>query len=399
MRGGCLACALMVVAVVTSACAVTPGAGPPPPARSTSTTSTTTSPTTTTAAVPWRSVCAVPVAAWPRAALVEQLIMVESPFSELSAGDPEARAGVGGFVFLGQPPAGAGAAVTAGVAALAADADAGGQVAPWMSTDEEGGTVQRLALVIGALPSARAMAARWTTAQVAAAMTSHGAALRRLGITMDLAPVLDTASATDSVADEGDRSFSDDPLAVGAYGVADARGLRSAGVVAVAKHFPGLGQADADTDVGPAVDPPLSELELRDLVPFEDAVAAGIPVVMVGHPAVPGLTDGLPASLAPATYTLLRQALRFTGVTMTDSLGAGAVSAAGYSQPAAAVAALEAGADMVMVEAASWPATVEALEQALGDGTVSLSKVEASVTRILRAKGVAVCGAVSPRGR
>lgn len=222
-------------------------------------------------------------------------------------------------------------------------------------------------------------------------MASQGAAMRALGMTMDLAPVLDTASPTDTVADENERSFSDDPQTVAAYGTADAAGLHSAGVVAVAKHFPGLGHASADTDLGPATDPPLSQLRSDDLIPFEDAISAGIPVVMVGHPVVPGLSEGLPASLSSATYVLLRQTLHFTGVTLTDSLGAGAISAAGYSEQSAAVAAAEAGADMVMIDASSWSATVEALGQAVADGRLPLSSVDASVSRILTAKGVPRC--------
>ncbi len=157
------------------------------------------------------------------------------------------------------------------------------------------------------------------------------------------------------------------------------------------KHFPGLGHANGDTDLGPATDPPLSQLETDDLVPFGAAIHDGVPVVMVGHPIVPDLTNGLPASLSSATYTLLRQTLGFTGVTLTDSLGAGAISAAGYSEQSAAVAAAVAGADMVMIDASSWAATVSALEQALSDGGLSLPSVQASVSRILAAKGVPIC--------
>lgn len=330
-------------------------------------------------------------AVWPATRVANQLLMVLGEFTSAETLVPEARAGAGGFVFLGEPAASAGPALRSSLAGLDADAAGAGQVEPWMSTDTEGGPVSRLANVLGAIPSARQMAAQWTPSQVESAMESRGTAMRNLGITMDLAPVLDTANPTDQVAYESQRSFSATPHVVSAYGAAFAAGLRAAGVVAVGKHFPGLGHASADTDTGPSEDPSLSQLRADDLVPFTRVVASGLPVVMVGHPVVPGLTGGLPASLSPATYALLRTTLHFGGVTMTDALGAGAISAAGYNEPAAAVAALRAGVDMPMISATTWQATVQAIVQALSDGSLARSQVDASVTRILAAKGDAAC--------
>ncbi len=335
--------------------------------------------------------CVPPVTAWSPAQLLEQMLMVSGQFSDLSASASAASAGVGGFVLFGQPAAGSGPAISSGIAALDADASDAGQVAPWMSTDEEGGDVQRLANVLGALPSARQMTSVWTPGQVVSALFAHGAGMKAIGITMDLAPVVDTALPNDPYADEVSRSFSESADIAASYGIAFANGLEAAGVVPVAKHFPGLGHANGNTDLGPATDPPLSQLETADLIPFEAEIANGIPIVMVGHPIVPGLSNGLPASLASATYSFRRQTLHFSGVTMTDSLGAGAISAAGYTEQTAAVAAIEAGADMAMIDASSWPATVGALEQALGNGSLSLASVEASAARIVRAKGFPTC--------
>jgi beta-N-acetylhexosaminidase len=97
--------------------------------------------------------------------------------------------------------------------------------------------------------------------------------------------------------------------------------------------------------------------------------------------------------LSPATYTLLRQTLGFNGVALTDSLGAGAISAAGYSEQSAAVAAIEAGADMVIIDVGSWPATLGALEAAVSSGALPLGAVESSVSRILAAKNIPICPA------
>ncbi|MHB8440155.1 MAG: glycoside hydrolase family 3 N-terminal domain-containing protein [Acidimicrobiales bacterium] len=332
-----------------------------------------------------------PPSEWSSAALAEQLLLVSAQFSDLSASATQAGAGVGGFVLFGEPPAGTSAAITTGITSLDETSAAHEQVTPWMSTDEEGGYVARLADVLGALPSPRVMAANWSPAQITAVMTAHARAMRALGVTVDLAPVVDTAPSNDTVADEQDRSFSDDPSVAATDGVAYLQGLRAGGVVAVVKHFPGLGHAGADTDLSASTDPSLAQLDQVDLIPFEQAIGAGVPVVMVGHPMVPGLTDGMPASLSPATYRLLRQTLHFGGVAITDSLAAGAISAAGYSEAAAAVTAVEAGADMAMIDSSSWSAAQAALVDALGTGALTLRQAHASVARILSAKGVMLC--------
>jgi beta-N-acetylhexosaminidase len=332
-----------------------------------------------------------PPAQWPASRLANQLLIVIGTFTAPSQLTQEAAAGAGGLTFLGHPSASRRTAVRAGVAALAAAAAAAGQIPPWMSSTTEGGAVTRLGGVLGPLPSARAMAATMSPTAVQGEMEARAGEMRGLGITMDLAPVLDVSSATNQVADEGQRSFSATAAVAASYGVAFAAGLRAGGVVAVGKHFPGLGRASADTDTAPATDPPLPTLEADDLVPFEKAVAAGLPAVMVGHAVVPDLTGGLPASVSPATYRLLRQTLHFSGVAMTDSLVAKAISAAGYTEASAAVAAIEAGGDMAIVDEASWPGAVAQLEGAISSGALPASQVEASVGRILAAKGAAVC--------
>lgn len=335
--------------------------------------------------------CVDAVDTWSIDNRLEQLLIVSGDFSNLAASGPEAAAGVGAFVFFGQPAAGSGPAIQSGVAALVANATGAKQVVPWMSTDEEGGTVARLSNVIGTLPTARQMAATWTTAQVQSALATHGAAMRSLGMTMDLAPVLDTASPTNTIDDMNDRSFSEDGQVAANYGLAFAQGLQSSRIVPVVKHFPGIGHASADTDLQPATDPSLSQLQTDDLIPFSSAITAGLPVVMVSHASVPGLTGTVAASLSPATYQYLRNTLHFNGVTMTDALWAGAISQAGYSVPAATLAALKAGADMAMIQASNWQNTLSALEQAVSNGTLSLAAVNVSVTRILAAKGVRLC--------
>jgi beta-N-acetylhexosaminidase len=315
--------------------------------------------------------------------------MVGGQLSNPAAKRAEVAQGAGGVVFLGQPPAGSGPSIAAGMNQLMA---AAGPVAPWLSTDEEGGGVARLSSVIGPVAWPRQQAARQTPAGVAATMRSRAVALRSLGISMDLAPVLDAASATNAVGSENLRSFSEDGNAAASYGLAFADALKSGGVVPVVKHFPGLGHVDGNTDTRPAHVPPLSQLQTNDLIPFRRAAQAGIGVIMISHAVVPGLTDGQPASLAPATYGLLRQQMGFGGVALTDDLSAGAISGSGYSGPAAAERAIAAGADMVMVDGRPLSEIVQRLATAVDTGRLPLDRVDEAVRRVLAVKGVPACG-------
>ncbi|MHB1535997.1 MAG: glycoside hydrolase family 3 N-terminal domain-containing protein [Acidimicrobiales bacterium] len=330
------------------------------------------------------------ISRWPLSQRLSELLMVGVSFGEAGLSS-YASAGVGGLYFLGQPAAGSGPAITAQLRRLDADESAAGRTLPFLATDEEGGGVARLANVLGPLPWERQQAAMWTPAQLQVAMARHAAGMRALGFTMDLAPVLDTAPAGDSIGAEGLRSYSENGPTAASYALAAVHGLQSGGVVPVLKHFPGLGHANANTDASAATDPSLTQLQGNDLVPFERAIDAGAPVVMVSHAMVPGLTHGLPASLSPQTYAYLRGALGFTGLAITDSLGARAVSAAGYSQATAAVAAVSAGADMVLVDGAFFGPALAALTQAVESGALPLARVDAAVGRILTAKGISDC--------
>jgi beta-N-acetylhexosaminidase len=323
--------------------------------------------------------------------LFAQLVMIGAQYSDPTASISTVQAGAGGLVFAGQPPSGSGPAIEAGIAALNGDA----LIPPFMSTDEEGGFVSRLSNVLGALPSPRDMPTEWSPAQTQSELAAYARAMRVLGITMDLAPVLDTAPATDTIADESDRSFSENPTIVSLYGLAFAKGLEQGGVVPVVKHFPGLGHANADTDLGPATDPPLAQLAQEDLIPFENAIRAALPVVMMSNVMVPGLTGDTPASLSPAAYTFLH-GLGFNGMTITDSLDAGAISGAGDSAPAASVKAIEAGADMVIVTNASeFAGVVTQLENAFESGQLPISRIVDALVHVLEAKGYSVTTSLS----
>lgn len=216
-----------------------------------------------------------------------------------------------------------------------------------VSTDEESGRVSTFAAVLGTGPSPRRLATQQTPEQVRQTARDTGTQLASAGVNVDLAPVSDVDGGPwNGII--GDRSFSGDPAVASRYALAYARGLEDAGVVPVVKHFPGQGRARGDTHFRlPSVDAPLADLQAADLVPFQDLVRAGVPVVMLSHVAYAALDPDVPASLSPRAYRLLRD-LGFTGVAMTDAVGMGAVNTR-WDYEIAAVKAVAAGADALLV--------------------------------------------------
>jgi beta-N-acetylhexosaminidase len=251
---------------------------------------------------------------------------------------------------------------------------------------------------VGNLPWPRTMASTLTPGQVRVLAEQVGRRMRAAGVTMDLAPVLDLSDGPgpDAADPDGPRSFSIRESIATAYGLAFAQGLQEGGVIPVVKHFPGLGQASYNTDFGPASDPPLSVLQAGSLRPFEAAIGAGLPAVMVGNVSIPGLTGGLPAALSTAAITgLLRHRLGFQGLVLTDSLSALAVQDAGYSVPEAAARAIEAGADMVLFDSPDPEVTtnevIASIASAVTSGRLPAARLDDAVQHVLKAKNVSLC--------
>ncbi len=257
-----------------------------------------------------------------------------------------------------------------------------------VSVDEEGGRVQRVDELDGDVPSARVMAKTMTVAQVHKLARDRGAALRERGVTVDFAPVVDvTTQPDDDVI--GDRSFGSDAAAVSRYAGAFAQGLAESGVLPVVKHFPGHGHATGDSHVKAVSSPPLAQLRKVDLVPYRELLRTTKAAVMVGHMSVPGLTAGVPATLSPATYRLLRGEFAFDGVAITDDLGGMQAVSARYPLPKAVLAALTAGADVAFWSSGEQyvDEVLDTLEAAVADKSLPPARVTDSLTRVLRMKG------------
>lgn len=260
-----------------------------------------------------------------------------------------------------------------------------------VSVDEEGGRVSRLKALIGSSPSPRELAGTQTVDQVYALALERGRKMKDLGITVDLAPVVDV---TDAPADTviGDRSFSDDPATVTAYAGAYARGLREAGLVPVLKHFPGHGHGSGDSHTGGVTTPPLSDLVAVDLVPYRTLVTQAPVAVMLGHLQVQGLTGANPASLSPEAVQLLRTGTgyggpAFEGPIFTDDLSSMAAISDRFGVTEAVLLSLKAGTDIALwVTTKEVPAVLDRLEQALNAGELDRAAIDASVGRVAKMK-------------
>lgn len=266
---------------------------------------------------------------------------------------------------------------------------------PLMVTiDEEGGRVSRVGALFGPDPSARETAQTMTVDETYRMAFERGQELKSLGITVDFAPDVDVSSQPDDSV-IGDRSFSDDPEIVTQYAGAYARGLLDAGIMPVLKHFPGHGSASGDSHTGAVTTPPIEQLQQSDLVPYRSLVSPEVGV-MLGHLAVPGLTDGLPASISPAAVDLLRSGAyggpAFDGVIFTDDLSGMRAITDTYDITQAVEAAMVAGVNQALwLTTAEVPAVLDHLEQVVADGTLSPEWVDESVRTVTRAKGALDC--------
>ncbi len=319
-------------------------------------------------------------ATWGNRRLAAQLTFSCVDMSDLRTARRHAAAGIGGITLLGSDPPGD---LRARLRAVrrAAPAD----VRPFIASDEEGGTVQRLRTAIHRLPSARTMGG-WSPGRVRRTAADYATRMHRLGVRMDLGPVADLA-VRGSYIDRLGRAFSPDPVEVSRRARAWRLGMADGGVVTVLKHWPGHGHA-RNSHTGPARVPRLRVLERHDLVPFDRELADGAPAVMVGHLLAKGLTRrGVPASMSPRALRHLRRSAGADTVVITDSLAMAAASTSlGITPARAAVRALRAGADWAMPCDAAPLRAVSAIRRALAAGTLSRDGAVASARRILALK-------------
>jgi len=269
----------------------------------------------------------------------------------------------------------------------------------WVSVDQEGGRVARLRAPFTEWPPMAVLGRSGDAALASRFAAALAAELKAVGITLDYAPVLDIHTNPKNPV-IGDRALADDAAMVGTLGAAIVRGLQDNGVAACGKHFPGHGDTSVDSHLAlPLVEHPPDRLRRVECVPFREAIAAGVAFIMTAHVLVPSIDDEKPATLSRRiVYDLLRDELGFEGVILSDDLEMKAIAAT-YAVPDAAVQAIAAGCDGLLICAGHIDvqvAALEALVHAVEDGRIPYKRLEDALTRHRRAKERFLAAAVAP---
>ncbi len=249
-----------------------------------------------------------------------------------------------------------------------------------IAVDQELGPVRRLGALVTPLPTIEE-ALDMDPQEVDEAAELLAREMIELGVNMNLAPVIDVVRGDNPVL--VDRHLRDDPEVVAGIGAEFIDGLLDEGVAAVAKHFPGHGLSPTDPHNGvTTIQAPLDELLAVDFVPFEAAIEAGVPALMVGHPIYEAIDSDLPASLSPEVARLAREHFGFEGVLVTDSLTMRGV-AAERTPGELAVAALSAGMDLLInPDRTQTEPVVRAIVDAVESGDLPLERLIEAAGRV-----------------
>lgn len=259
----------------------------------------------------------------------------------------------------------------------------------FMSVDEEGGTVRRVGgnkgFSVENVGNMRDVGDTGDARRAYDVCKKIAGYLVPLGFNLDFAPDADIVNGTSQTMAK--RSFGTTADVVASMVESAVKGFLDGGIMCCAKHFPGIGGAQGDSETEAiATDKTLDQLRQEELVPFKRAIAAGVPMVMVGHISCPKVTgDSAPASLSRAIVTdVLRDELGFDGIIITDSLGMGAVAGLHKARDLG-VAAIQAGVDMLLMTP-DLTASYQGVLDAVRAGTITEERIDESVTRIVRAK-------------
>ena len=213
-----------------------------------------------------------------------------------------------------------------------------------------------------------------------------GAYLSRMGFNLDFAPVADVLTNPDNTVVKR-RSYGSDPQMVAEMVIGNLKGLKQRQVHGCVKHFPGHGATLGDTHEGYSyTDKSWEELKGADAVPFQESISWGVDFVMVGHISLPQVTgNDVPASLSPSVVGgLLREEMGYHGIVLTDALNMKAISGQ-YTSAQAAVQAILAGNDMVLMPL-DFKGAYQGVLDAVENGTITLERLEESLSRILKVK-------------
>jgi len=317
-----------------------------------------------------------------------QLVIVAADASDFSAATAAVRAGLGGVQLQWGSFSLEDTRKLTGT--LQAGAAAAGFPPLFISVDYEGGSVYApTTLGLLELPTNMMLGAADDENNTATLFYLAGKELKRAGINMALGPVLDINTNPKNPI-IGIRSLGSDPASAARLGGAIINGLKAAGVIAVAKHFPGHGAASEDSHKTlPEILLSTTELSATHLVPFRRAIELGVPAMMIVHILFPALDKKNPATLSAAVMTgLLKKDLNYGGLVMTDSLDMGAITQRMPIRKAAA-AALKAGADLLLIGKGDFGGAVKEIAAQVRAGRIPAARLDDAYNKVLAAKRAA----------
>ena len=226
-----------------------------------------------------------------------------------------------------------------------------------VATDQEGGIVGHLSPPLTKVPALATLAGLAPDDQQARAEEFgriHGRELARLGVNLNLAPVLDLKppqrrNRLDFHTLIGQRAIATDPAVVSTIATAYVRGLEESGVGATLKHFPGIGRVRTDTHHFSAdLNTPVTELEATDWLPFREVLSQSHSALMVGHVTLTAVDPDHAASHSKRVVDgIIRDAWKYQGIVMTDDLVMGAIYQ--HDLCKAVIEAINAGVDLLLV--------------------------------------------------
>jgi len=252
--------------------------------------------------------------------------------------------------------------------------------------DQEGSYVSRIKKGVFVPPNAMALGSADDPFLSYLCGYLTGVDLKRLGIDVNLAPVLDVNSNPFNPV-IGIRSFWSKSERVVRNGIAFMRGMIASGILPVVKHFPGHGSTGVDSHTSlPVVNKSEESFIKEDIYPFKKAIECGAPAVMIGHILVP-FWDGVPATMSSKVIEYLRRNLNFNGLIISDEISMGAITKFEGDISSAVIKALNAGIDMILIsDGKKVNRIIRDVVEAIENGNLPLERIEEAFNRVEKIK-------------
>lgn len=256
-------------------------------------------------------------------------------------------------------------------------------IPPLFALDNEGGTVYRTRRITAPLPAAEEIGKRFSVEETEELYRLLAQQMRELGLHLNLAPVAE-AGTEDVTAALGMRTFSQEPEQAEQYAAAAVRGMQGAGILAAVKHFPGNSAADLHKSAAElTVD--YDTFLSRYCSVFRPSITDGAAAVLISHITVPAI-EAVPFCFSANGIALLRNALGFSGLIITDDIAMQALNRNGASPEENAVRAIAAGCDMVMCSLSRIYPLIEAIAEKARTDIAFAKRLDEAVLHVLTAK-------------